>query len=74
MPEDRVYRALQHAFDEVGEENWKDKSIAMPTFARHVSTEAREHNFSMPRNIYRYYVETSIEQIKNSEFKIKCEK
>ncbi len=67
LPLERIMRALEHAFDEVGEENWMDKSKAMPTFARHVSAECREHNFSMPSNIYQYYINTSIEELRPNE-------
>jgi hypothetical protein len=62
MPEERILRALQHAYDEVGAENWSDKAKAMPVFARHIAVEAEEHNYSRPRNIYRYYIETPIEK------------
>jgi len=64
MPEDRIIRALQHAFDEVGEENWKDKAVAMPVVARHVAAEAEEHNYDRPRNIYSYYVNIPLETIR----------
>lgn len=64
MPIERCLRALQHAFDEVGEERWKDKRIAMPIVARHFETEAREHNFEPPKNFYRLYIETPLEKIK----------
>ena len=64
MPEDKIIRALQHAMDEVGEENWKDVKIAMPIVARHVAAEAEEHNYNRPRNIYSYYVNIPLETIK----------
>lgn len=65
MPEERILRALQHAFDEVGEENWRNVKIAMPIVARHIAAEAEEHNYSRPNNFYSYYVNYSIEAIKN---------
>ena len=65
MPEDRILRALQHAFDEVGEENWHDRSKAMPSIARHISTEAREHNYNTPaKSLYQIYLDTSVEKLK----------
>lgn len=69
MPEERILRALQHAFDELGqdEEKWKDKIIAMPVIARHISTEAAEHDFAPPHNFYGYYINTPIEKIKAKE-------
>ena len=64
MPEEKIIRALQHAFDEVGEEKWKDVKIAMPIVARHVASEAEEHNYDRPKNIYSYYVNIPLETIK----------
>ena len=69
MPEEKIMRALMHSFDEVGEENWKDVKIAMPIVARHISTEAREHFYEVPKNLYRYYIETPLEKIKGGEQK-----
>jgi hypothetical protein len=66
MTQEKIIRALQHAFDEVGEANWKDTKIAMPVVAKHFSIEAKEHNFSTPRNMYQLWVNTPIEQIKPS--------
>jgi len=65
MPEDKIIRALQHAIDEVGIENWSNKAIAMPVVARHITTEAREHNFAVPKNIYMWYVTTPIEKLRS---------
>ena len=66
MPEEKILRALLHAFNEVGEENWRKVKIAMPVVARHVSTEAREHNYNVPKNIFSYYNDTPLETIKAS--------
>ena len=63
MPEDKIIRALQHAFDEVGEENWKNVKIAMPVVAKHISTEAEEHNYDRPNNFYSWYVNVPIETL-----------
>jgi len=63
MPEERILRALQHAYDEIGSENWKDVKVAMPIVARHFATEAREHNWSTPRNMYQLYLNTPLEMI-----------
>jgi ATP-dependent RNA circularization protein (DNA/RNA ligase family) len=67
MPQDRILRALQHAFDEVGEEKWKNVKISMPIVAKHFQIEAKEHNFASPRNMYQLYLNTSLELIKNGE-------
>ena len=66
MTPEKIIRSLQHAFDEVGEANWKDTKIAMPIVAKHFSIEAKEHNFSTPHNMYKLWVETPIEEIKSS--------
>lgn len=60
MPEDRILRAILHALDEVGKENWEDKSKAMPVVAKHLTVEAREHSFNVPRNIYEIYLDTLV--------------
>lgn len=67
MPEEKILRALQHAFDEVGESNWKIVKIAMPVVARHIATEAQEHYYSTPQNFYRWYTDTPIEKIKEKK-------
>ena len=66
MPEEKILRALLHAFNEVGEEDWRKVKIAMPVVARHISTEAREHNYNVPKNIFSYYNDTPLETIKAS--------
>jgi len=63
MPEEKILRALQHAYDEIGAENWKNVKIAMPIVARHISAEAREHNYELPKNIYSYYVNIPLSTI-----------
>lgn len=63
MPEDKIFRALQHAYYEVGGDDWRNVKIAMPVVARHISTEAREHNYNIPKNIFSYYNNTPLETI-----------
>lgn len=63
MDEHTCLRALQHAFDEVGEEKWKDRAVVMPIVAKHFGVEAREHNFDTPRNMYQLYLETPVEKL-----------
>ncbi len=63
MPTEKIIRSLQHAYDEIGEENWKSVKIAMPIVAKHFSVEAKEHNFESPHNMYWLWVNTPIEQI-----------
>jgi hypothetical protein len=64
MPEEKIIRALQHAFDVVGEVNWKNVKIAMPEVAKQLSNEAREHFYATPMNMFRIYNETPIDKIK----------
>lgn len=66
MPEDRILRGLQHAYDECVKNGWewRDKSKAMPLVAKHLTLEAREHNFMVPRNIYNLYIDIPEEKIK----------
>lgn len=65
MPEERILRALQHAFDVVGEHDWMDKSKAMPIIAKYLALEAREHNYAVPNNMYKIYLDTPIEKLKS---------
>jgi hypothetical protein len=69
MPEDRIRRAMLHAYDTVTnfgteEANWKDRSKAMPEIAKQIATEAREHAFRPPSNFYQIYLMTPIEQLR----------
>ena len=64
MPQEKRIRALQHAFDEVGEANWKDTKIAMPIVAKHFAVEAREHNYGPVKDMYQLWVNTPIELLK----------
>jgi len=66
MPEEKILRALLHAFNEVGEEDWRKVKIAMPVVARHLSTEAREHNYNIPSGMFNYYNNTPLETIKGA--------
>lgn len=67
MPEEKILRSLQHAYDEVGAENWKNVKIAMPIVAKQFQIEAKEHNFAPPRNMYKLYVDTPLELIVSSD-------
>jgi hypothetical protein len=65
MPEDKILRTLQHAYDELTNNgiDWKDKSKAMPVVAKHFSVECKEHYYSPPKNIYQLYTDTPVEKI-----------
>jgi len=60
MPPEKVFRALQHAYDEIGADNWLNKAVAMPAAVKHINVEAIEHNYSPPKNIYQYYIDTPL--------------
>ena len=64
MPEERILRALQHAYDIIGELDWVNVGKAMPEVAKQLSNEAREHLYTPPHNMFKIYKETPIEQIK----------
>ena len=66
MPEEKILRALQHAYDELNDEDkWRNPKYAMPIVAKHISTEATEHYYEPPRNFYGIYLNTPIEKIKH---------
>jgi hypothetical protein len=62
MPQDRIDRAIQHAIDQVGVDNWKIVKIAMPIVAVQLETEGREHFFNTPRNMYQIYLDTLVDE------------
>lgn len=64
MPEEKILSALQHAYAELGESDWKVIKIAMPVVARHLSTEAREHNYNIPKSMFNLYRNTPLDTIK----------
>ena len=64
MPEEKIIRALQHAYDIVGEANWNNTSKAMPEIAKQLSNEAREHLYASPHNMFQIYKETPLEKIR----------
>lgn len=68
MPPEKCFRALLNAFVEVGEENWSDVSIAMPVVANHFSAEASEHFFRRPKDLYRWYKDIPVEDLKAGEY------
>jgi len=79
MPEEKVLRALQHAWDqfvetigdkapELVEQYWKGRrAIAIPLIVKQLKLEADEHGFSVPRNAYQLYLETSIEKLRGDK-------
>jgi ATP-dependent RNA circularization protein (DNA/RNA ligase family) len=59
MPEEKMMSAVEQGMAEVlrNKLNPKDPKEAMPIIAKYVTTEAREHCYSTPKNIYRYYLD-----------------
>ena len=58
MDDETLFRALKHAQDELGPEDWKDKAKAMPLFAKMVSVEGAEHNFEPRKDLFKYYLDS----------------
>lgn len=67
MPEDRILRGIQHAYDECIKNGWewRDKSKAMPLVAKHLTLEAREHYYESPKSFYSWYCDTPLEKLTN---------
>jgi hypothetical protein len=61
MTQECIERAVQHAIDQVGVDNWLDRSKSMPILARHLNTEASEHYFSVPKNFYSIYLDSLVD-------------
>ncbi len=59
MPVDKIFSAIDQAFEEVRRSGGdiKDVSVTMPIVARHIATQAREHDYAMVRNPFSYYQE-----------------
>lgn len=59
MPEEKIKTAIERAFHECREngEDVKNNAHIMPRIARHVATEAREHMYSTPKNLYNRYID-----------------
>ena len=66
MPEEKILRVLQRAYDELGsDEAWHDKAKAMPVIVKHFQTEAREHLYSVPVNMYSIYISYNITLVRS---------
>lgn len=59
MPEEKIKSGVEQGIAEVLRKGIdpKNPKESMPIIARYVSTEAREHNYTSPKNIYKYYLE-----------------
>jgi hypothetical protein len=65
MDDHTILRALQHAIDTVGKQNWESIKLAMPELAKQLETEGREHHFHPPRNMYQVYLDS----LQNNRYK-----
>ena len=65
MPDEKIMSAIRQAYQSLeNPDDWRNVSIAMPLVARYISTEAREHNYNVPHNMYYIYTNTPVEALK----------
>ena len=58
LPESEVFGSLDKVLVDIGKNKFKDKSIAMPMFAKYVRVECRKHFCGKPtKNLYSFYAE-----------------
>jgi len=73
MPDEKILSAIRQAYDTLEDKDeWRNVSIAMPLVARYISTEAREHNYNVPRNMFYIYENTSVEDLEGKVEMINC--
>lgn len=65
IPDNEIFGAIDKAWQELGTEDFRDVSKAMPLIAQYVGEECRKHLFSSPRKklfqYYREYIERMID-------------
>ena len=57
LPESEILGALDKVKVDIGLEQIKDVSVAMPLFAKYVAIECKKHKCRKPKNIFKYYEE-----------------
>lgn len=57
LPIPEIRGAVHKVYNDLGNEKFLDKKIAMPTIAKYVGDECRKHLCSSPKNLYDYYLE-----------------
>ncbi len=59
LPESEIMGAIDKSWQELGDEQFKDKSKAMPLISRLVQEECKKHLCNLPKgkNLYSYYLE-----------------
>lgn len=64
LPESEITGAIEKALADLGFEDFRNVSKAMPLVVQYVNEEGRKHNCKPPRNIFCYYQE----RLKNLEY------
>jgi hypothetical protein len=58
MPDGEVYNSIDKAYQELGDEKFKEVKLAMPLIAKYVGEAAKEHLYSSPKGkLFNYYNE-----------------
>ena len=57
LPEAEVMNEIQKVLEEIGDEQFRDKKIAMPLIAQYVAAEAKARMYSVPKGLYSYYMQ-----------------
>jgi hypothetical protein len=57
IPENEIYGAIDHAYQELGKEKFQEIRLAMPLVAKMVGEECRKHLYSSRGNLFKYYKE-----------------
>jgi len=57
MPADKIEHAISQAREECerNDEDFKNPKFGMPRVVRHLATQSREHDYSVPRDIFQHY-------------------
>lgn len=57
IPENEIMGAIDHAYQELGNEKFQEVRLAMPLVAKMVGEECRKHLYSSRGNLFKYYKE-----------------
>jgi len=66
LPDSEVMGAIEKVRESIGDEQFNDKTIAMPLIAKYVKEECEKHKYRAPKKLFRYYIER-LEDIKISK-------
>jgi len=70
MPEEKIQSALRQAYDVCPPDEWTNPSVAMPLVAKYMATEAREHNYETPKNMFYIWSNTSAEDLRPTKMSV----